>query len=131
MKILVTGSQTWSSERAVWAALDDEAAQALMDGQQVTIIHGGADGADKMADNWAWHHINLRRSGYSDCLVTVRAFPIDRRTPVGARGIFRNIAMVAHRPDVCLAFINSDSRRALHCAGHAEELGIRVERFYE
>lgn len=131
MKILVTGSRTWSSESAVWAALDNEAAPALLAGRQVTVIHGSADGADKMADNWVWHHINLRRSGHSDYLVTARAFPIDRRTPVGARGIFRNIAMVAHRPDVCLAFINPDSRGALHCAGYAEERGIRVERFYE
>lgn len=131
MKILVTGSQTWSEEKTVWGALDDAAAPALLAGDQVTVIHGAAPGADMFADNWAHHHINLRRCGHSDYLVTVRSFPVDRRTPVGARGVFRNIAMVAHRPDVCLAFINSDSRGARHCAGYAEEQGITVKRFFE
>lgn len=131
MKILVTGSRTWKSEQAVWGALDEAAAPALLAGQQVTVIHGDAEGADKFADNWAWHHINLRRSGHSRYLVTLRAYPIDRRQPVGSQGVFRNIAMMAHMPDVVLAFINADARGTLHCAGLADDRGIRVERFYE
>lgn len=47
MKLAVTGSRHWKDHQKIEAAL------SAIDPRPTVIIHGGADGADKIADRWA------------------------------------------------------------------------------
>lgn len=127
-RLLVTGSRTWTDEflmgrilGAAWVALEGHK-------QGVVLVHGGASGADKMADR-IW-----RRDEGS----TVETHPADWSTGKGA-GFDRNVEMVELGADLCVAFLTpcSDQRcirwrqgerhwthGAAHCMGVALEAGI-------
>ena len=47
MVIIVTGSRTWTDTARIWGDLDQ------YDPKAVVIWHGGARGADEIADRWA------------------------------------------------------------------------------
>ena len=52
-RILVTGSREWTDARTVESAI----LEAIRDfGRDLVIVHGDADGADKLADEAAWRH---------------------------------------------------------------------------
>ena len=48
-RILVTGSRTWTDRHTVEVAIREAALQLLKAGDDVTIVQGGADGADACA----------------------------------------------------------------------------------
>lgn len=116
MRILITGSRDWEDRSIIRAAILNE----LMSqgGVQHTIIHGGALGADSMADSIA------REVG-----LTVECHPADWTTHGKKAGFIRNTQMVESGADVCLAFIKNESRGATMCADIAERNGIRTARF--
>lgn len=118
VRVLLTGSREWED----WDVLESALKQALQDTdwrEPPTLIHGGARGADKMAD-WFW-----RRKWRLP--VEVHEAQWDR---FGKRaGIIRNQVMVESGAALCLAFIKDKSRGATHCAGLAEGAGIPV-RYY-
>src|SRR6266511_4918599 len=109
-RVLVTGSRTWTRAAAVVAALHGLHAEH---GAALVVVHGACPrGADAIAEAWC------RRRG-----VPVERYPADWPTGRGA-GLARNAAMVATRPDLCLAFIHHRSPGATHCAQLAEAAGI-------
>jgi predicted Rossmann-fold nucleotide-binding protein len=85
MRILVTGGRTYADPEAVRVVLREL--------QPAVVIHGGAPGADRLADQWA------RANG-----VRVEPYPADwSRGP--SAGPARNARMVAEsRPDLVVAF---------------------------
>lgn len=101
MKILVTGSREFTDRECVYKALYDEVLGSEVP-TDVEVIHGGARGADTIADEAA------RRLG-----LPVRVFepPYDRFGPEVAPMI-RNSWLVGERPDVCLAFYSKQARNA-------------------
>lgn len=119
--MLVTGSREWTDGEAIEEALVGVAASTSPLGPfhtgHVTVVHGGARGADTLA------HLAARRLGMQT--------EVHRPDwSVGARGgIERNIKMIRTKPDVCLAFILDKSTGATHCASAAEKAGIRTIRF--
>ncbi len=130
VRVLVTGSSTWSDRAAVWDSLD----RLLVWHGVVVVVHGARPrGADAHAHEWV-----LARGG-EGCSVTEEAYPpqrvLGRRHPVPAR----NARMVAAGADLCLTFIDSCSaptcrRQDLHgshgavdCAARAREAGIPVQ----
>jgi hypothetical protein len=132
VRILVTGSRTWTDSHTIGEALEG---QLRLASGLVVIVHGACPrGADAIGSEWVKLREDERlfeephpadwRNHTSDC----PSWHFDR--PICARaGILRNVAMVAAGADLCLAFIRANSRGATHCAGLAEKAGIPVRRY--
>lgn len=114
-RILITGSRHWTDKVAVSDALR----QAWMDAgkpSRVVVVHGGARGADYIADVYA------KRSGF----VTEPHEADWKKFGYGA-GPKRNQEMVDAGADICLAFPKPDSKGTLDCMARAEKAGIPVK----
>lgn len=92
MILLVTGGRTYNDRAAAWAALDRAHAKRPI----TLVVHGGASGADTLADQWAEARgIRTRR-------FTVSKFEWQQHGR--AAGPMRNGRMLAEaRPDGVLA----------------------------
>lgn len=112
-RILVTGSRNWADVHAVVDAL--EVLDAFCSPHPVTLVHGGAPGADTFADAWARCHSPRW---------TVEAHPARWATHGVGAGPVRNRQMVQAGADLCLAFIRNRSRGASGCAALAQAVGI-------
>lgn len=122
IRIIVTGSRTWSDRDTVWQALDHIAAAARATGYPVIVAHGCAPGADQLAAEWVTAR---KRIGWP---VLAERFPADWSRHGRRAGRVRNAEMVKPGADVCLAFILDGSRGATHCADLAEANDIRTQR---
>lgn len=94
-RVLVTGGRGYVNGPAVFAALNHLDSRRLI----TEVIHGAADGADKLADDWALVRGRDR---------TPRGADWDRYRAAAGRnpaGVIRNGQMLAeHRPDIVVAF---------------------------
>lgn len=124
MRVLVCGGRDYDDKARVWAALDDlcvreglmDEHNILPDYRRLVIIHGGARGADALADSWAVH------SG-----VPFIVEPADWGTHGRAAGPLRNQKMIdAHKPDLVIAF--PGGRGTADMIRRAEAAGIEVRR---
>ncbi len=129
LRILVTGSRDWTDRHLLHAALidaievygphlirDDGApGDPRIDWELVTLVHGDARGADRIA-------ASLGRA----LSFQVEPHPADWKTHGKAAGHIRNAEMVALGADVCLAFLLGASRGARGCMDLAEKAGIPV-----
>lgn len=126
VRILVTGSRTWTDAPAVHVAL----AEATAGHRGCVIVHGDCPrGADRIARDWA------RGNGHRH-----EPHPADW-TKGRAAGHLRNSEMVALGADVVLAFVDTCEtpgcpRRGQHfshgtqdCVKKAAAAGIRVETY--
>ncbi|TQS43742.1 DUF2493 domain-containing protein [Cryptosporangium phraense] len=132
MRILVTGSRTWTDARTIATTLD-----RATDGHPGPhiLVHGGARGADTIAATLAgrrgWQveaHPADWPTCAPDCRPGHRRTRYDGATYCPTAGHRRNAAMVAAGADLCLAFIRANSTGACHCANLAETAGIPVLR---
>lgn len=121
MRVIVTGSRTWTDKETVYGALDLIADAARTEGRTLVVAHGTADGADTIADMWVRHR---QRDGWP---VQVERNPADWRTYGKRAGMVRNQRMVAKGADACLAFVLDSSAGATHCAETAEVAGIPTQ----
>lgn len=110
MRVLICGSRAWTDEQAVWDRLD-----ALAPDE---VIHGGARGADTMADRWA-----------SERGVRSHPFYADWASDGKRAGILRNLAMLDEEPDLVIAFQLAGSRGTQHTIDEARRRDIPVEVF--
>lgn len=119
VRVLVTGSRTWTDARTVYAALEERHAAH---GAQLVIVHGACPhGVDELAARWC------RRHGVAQEPHPARWHRdgrFDRRA-----GFARNAAMVDSGPVEVLAFIRAGSPGASHCARYAEARGVPVRRW--
>lgn len=121
-RILITGSRTWTDRAAIADAISTYLHSVGTSVAGVwplpVLVHGGAHGADQLADaiarNWGW---------------TPECHPADWDRDGRGAGFRRNAEMVALGADVCLAFIRDDSAGASHTARLAEAAGIPVHRY--
>lgn len=121
MRILITGSRTWSDHNAIRAALAEVAHQAWLGRQETmedhTVVHGACPygGADVIA------------AGAAESLgMEVEAHPADWATRGKAAGPIRNQHMVDLGADVCLAFPTASSRGTWDCVRRAKAAGIPI-----
>lgn len=114
MRILVTGSRGWTDKAIIAQAIRDA---WLFAGRPygVTVVHGGARGADYIAGVYA------KRMGFA---VEVHEAEWDMFGK--SAGALRNHDMVDSGADVCLAFIKNESKGATMCVSLAEKAGIPV-----
>ena len=111
MRILITGSRTWTDKVTVAQAIREA---WLVQGRPygVVVVHGGAKGADYIAGVYA-----------KDLGFSVEVHEAD--WTIGKRaGYIRNKKMVDAGADVCLAFIKDNSKGATMCAELAQKSGI-------
>jgi hypothetical protein len=137
LRILVTGSRSWTDTEAVGGALMEcwhDAMQLGADG--ITVVHGDAPGADSIADLWAigYRGLGVLRepvpAAWEDCATD--CMPGHRRNRRDGSGYCptaghrRNQLMVDRGAAVCLAFPLSTSAGTWDCARRAEAAGIWV-----
>lgn len=115
-RVLVTGSRDWADYTAVMAALSFELMVAEFVGDDMVVIHGGARGADHIADVWA----------RTMACLEVEEYPADWDRYGKAAGHIRNFEMVALGADVCLAFPLGESKGTRGCMELADKAGIQV-----
>ena len=123
VRILVTGSRTWTDKVAIAQAISDylhSMPTSIGSGWPLPIVvHGGARGADQLANaiarGWGW---------------TPERHPADWARYGRTAGYHRNAHMVALGADICLAFILDGSAGASHTAELAEAAGIPTRRYH-
>jgi 3-keto-L-gulonate-6-phosphate decarboxylase len=82
---------------------------------EVTVVHGGAKGADTIAAELA--------TGFG---MKVEAHLADWQAYHRAAGPLRNQKMVDLGADICLAFLMPDSKGTADCISKAEKAGIPI-----
>lgn len=130
MRILVTGSRRWVDESVVYTEL--RKATENVENETITLVHGGARGADLIAARWAlmfgWiveeHPANWESCG-SECDRTHWRYR-EGRAYCPRSGFIRNDKMVKLGADICLAFYKGDSKGTDMCAKIADKAGIPV-----
>lgn len=109
IRVLVCGSRNWTDEVAIRRAFDD-----LPPGS--TIIHGGARGADSIAERLA-----------IEMDFNMRAFHAQWDTLGKAAGPERNQRMIDEgKPDLVIAFPLPDSRGTWDMVSRAKRAGVEV-----
>lgn len=118
MRILITGSRDWDKPSVIMDALVMETSKVDNFSERITVVHGGAAGADIIAERLA----EVLRCD-------TEAWLADWDKYGKSAGFVRNSKMVNLGADICLAFIKNESRGATMCADLAEKAGIPVKRF--
>lgn len=116
VKVLVCGSRDWTDAVPIFSRLVDLKAEAFKRGDRVTLIHGNAPGADRLARNIGF---GMR--------FDVRTFPADWEAHGKRAGILRNLQMLDECPDLVIAFQRNGSRGTQHTIDEARRRGIPVE----
>lgn len=110
MRVIVTGSRDWADEKAI-----RDAFEALPAGEQHTIVHGGARGADALAGKVA------RSLGFE-----VEIHPADWSRYGRSAGPKRNRKMASLGADLVLAFPLPSSIGTLDMIEVSRSAGIPV-----
>jgi hypothetical protein len=115
--ILACGSREWRDAGVIRLALMMEPRQhGWPEAQPITVVHGGARGADEIAGDQA---LDL---GYY-----IRVFPAKWDEHGKRAGILRNLEMLDEKPDLVLAF--GVGRGTDHTCSEALKRGIEVVRY--
>ncbi|SHS98831.1 gp62 protein [Mycobacteroides abscessus subsp. abscessus] len=116
-RILVTGSRKWTNRRAIWTALETE---YLVAPRGIVVVHGAAEGADDIADRWAWCARQMGR------LVQVEAHAPNYDKHGKRAPLVRNQDMADAGAFVCLAFPLEGGAGTRHMMSRAIAAGIEV-----
>ena len=112
-KVLVTGSRTWKDEFIIHNELNTLLAKFP---QNLTLVHGGAAGADSIAHNWALaNHVNTEVWEANWELHGKKAGPI------------RNNMMIKSGADYSLAFLENNSSGTLHAIAALKKAGVSTK----
>lgn len=123
MRIQITGSRDFTDLEIVHGAIVDQMMEPFKNGEQVTVVHGDARGADKLAGqavfDYSW--------------VDVEVYPAEWDKYGKSAGYRRNATMISLEPDIVLAFkkIGSGNRGTQHTIDLAHKAGIPVLEYWE
>lgn len=107
MRIIVTGSRSYSHPERVHLVLKGVTQGLIDSGETVTLVHGDCPtGADKYANDWA-EGVNIAAGRQA---VVIEKFPADWDAHGKMAGAYRNRAMADLGADVVYAFPEGDSR---------------------
>ncbi len=107
--VLVCGSRGWDDPEQIRARIAELPAHTV-------IVHGGARGADRMADKAA------KELGFP-----VVEIPADCKSLGRSAGLQRNLQMLDLGPDLVIAFWRHESAGTGHTIREAKTRGIPVE----
>lgn len=116
-RLLVTGSRKWTNKDRLEATLRGVLEQ-WGNPSDATLVVGGAAGADTLAEGF-WRSLNLPVEVYP-----VSAQDWDKFGP--AAGPMRNGRMVETGADLCVGFIQGESRGTRDCMRQARHSRIPV-----
>lgn len=116
-RILVTGSRHLKDSQILSETLDGvlESLKRFRPSDEVTLVHGGAQGADALAAMWA-----------SERMLDIERHEADWHKHKRAAGPIRNQKMVDSGADICVAFLADDSVGTADCIKRAIKAGIPV-----
>jgi hypothetical protein len=115
MKVLICGSRDWTDPDLIREVLVPLVRLSKIGAGDLTVIHGGARGADSLAGTVA------RSLG-----IPVTEFPA-RWNSYGKRaGYLRNVEMAEQKPDIVIAFQKDNSTGTQMMIDIARERGIPV-----
>lgn len=123
MRVLITGSRGWTNREFLWARLGSLLSR-VQQGEVLTIVHGNAQGADRLAKDWVGM---CQRVGH-DVDQEVHPYLGEYGR---AGGHIRNQAMVDAGADLVLAFILDNSPGATSLVDKARKAGLLIEEFHE
>ena len=113
MRVLVCGGRNFDERELVWRTLD----QYQENYGPLTVIQGGAPGADCWAREWAYGQTPVRE-------VTLVSVPADWEKWGSAAGPQRNHLMLDQKPDIVLAF--PGGRGTADMIARAEQAGVEI-----
>ena len=111
-KLLVSGSRTITDKHKVFQALD-EMMSVMLNGEDVTIIEGGAKGVDTLARLYAIEH-----------KIPYEEHPADWEKNGRAAGYVRNVEMVKEA-DVALIIWDGKSKGTAHAMKICEKKRVK------
>lgn len=114
MRVIVCGSRRWHDRRAIERRLYDLAIAA--NGEEITIVHGGAQGADRIAEQEA------QKAG-----LLIEKHPAQWGSLGKRAGLIRNAHMASLGADLCIAFWDGRSTGTAHMMEEARKREIPVE----
>lgn len=130
-RLLVTGSRDWTDIHVAHTVLTNAVDELGVKPWEVVLVHGGADGLDTIADEWA--------TAFS---VPVEVYPYPKLLKAMG-GPWRDKYMVGLGADLCLAFGLACTRKdcgmtikphfthgAKYCAETAEQFDIETRRYH-
>lgn len=135
--ILLTGSRAWPHPRRLEDTLLNVWHDALQDGYAgIILMHGTADGADTIGDQWARRHgvtVDPKPADWSgpcgpECQPGHRKKRRDGSTYCPLAGHRRNQHMVDQQPVLVVAAQHQGSTGTADCIRRAEAAGIPVLR---
>ena len=124
IRVLISGSRIFNDKKHLYNTLD-KLCEERFKGQEdeygnwlpvgLTIVHGGARGADLLADDWAI--VNW---------VPIEEYKPDWDSFGRAAGIIRNKQMLDTGIDLVVAFPRGEARGTKHMMKIAREAGVEV-----
>lgn len=122
VRLLLSGSRDWDDPRPIHYLLHTAYHKAMteFDGKLI-VIHGGARGADQLAEKWVLTHIRTEWN------VDSEVYPVtseDWRVKGKSAGYQRNQKMVDLGADLGVAFIKAGSKGASMCLELMRNAGI-------
>ncbi|MFK8851296.1 DUF2493 domain-containing protein [Streptomyces sp. Ac-502] len=138
-RILVTGSRSWSDAQLLADVLLDTWHDATQLGHRsIVIVHGGADGADTLADLWARGaglDVEVHEADWGHCGPDC---PPGHRRPRSRGGDYcptagprRNQQLIDAGAHLVVAFHRDSSRGTADCITRAQAAGLPVRRITE
>jgi hypothetical protein len=130
MRVLVTGARDWQDyDRVVFGlsvAIEDLTNANPAD-KTITVVHGGARGADSMAGRY----VEQTRDFFAGHGITIRAevHKADWTKYGKGAGPIRNQEMIDAGADICVAFRFEESRGTADCVNRARKAGIKVTEY--
>jgi len=136
MRVLITGSRQWLDHQKLYARLDQAFREWIEDGagmrgEEFTIVHGAAAGADAMAGEWVFDRRHL------PIAPRVEVHPAEwSRYGREMAGKIRNIDMIRTGPDLVLAFFQAGAGNVgtRHCVTEAHRWldfrGVPIEEIW-
>lgn len=112
--VCVCGGRTYADRDEMWRVLDGVLRTFAVAGLDVQVMHGGAPGADSLAEDWSCER------GLPAPMVFVAEWDVYGRRA----GPLRNARMVAANPDLCVAFKGNDG--TADCVRQMRAAGIPV-----
>ena len=115
VRLLITGSRTWDSKEVIVTNLREF---ARVHGKEVTLVSGGARGADTLCETIA-HKLGWTVEVHKPDWNSQPDGSYDKRA-----GFKRNELMVLLGADACLAFVKDNSSGSQHTVHLATKAGI-------
>lgn len=111
-RIIIAGSRSFSDKKLMLAKLNKVLASKLTEGKRITVISGGANGADQLGERWAKHF------GHNVHRISAPWATFDKPA-----GHMRNFVM-AQVADACVVFWDGESKGTKGMIDKAEQAGI-------